>query len=142
MQDAGLLNLGIGTDLNPERAALRALVEVAQSRLTQIHGAREDTTKASGNRQIGYERMKRLNAMWFSDEASTTKLHDLPNLETDDALEDLIETQERLTATGIGNVLFADLTRDEIGIPVARVIVPGMECAAIDPDRVGRRLRG
>lgn len=42
LKDAGLLTLGIGTHLDPEVAVLRALTEVAQSRATQIHGARED----------------------------------------------------------------------------------------------------
>ncbi|MEI6795397.1 MAG: YcaO-related McrA-glycine thioamidation protein [Methanomassiliicoccales archaeon] len=141
MQDAGLLTLGMGTDMDAESAALRALVEVAQSRLTQIHGAREDTTRADTNRQLGYERMKRLNAHWFSPEKENTKLAEIPSLETGDVLDDLVHVQFRLTVAGLGKVLFADLSRPEIEMPVVRVLVPGLECSAIDPDRMGRRLR-
>jgi ribosomal protein S12 methylthiotransferase accessory factor len=141
MRDAGLLTLGMGADMDAESAALRALVEVAQSRLTQIHGAREDTTRADASRQLGYERMKRLNAHWFSPEKEIIKLSDIPSIETGDVLDDMVSVQFHLTVAGLGKVLFADLTRPEIGMPVARVLVPGLECNAIDPDRVGRRLR-
>lgn len=57
MQDPALLSLGIGSHLDPEIAAIKALLEVAQSRLTQIHGAREDTVRGDTARKLGYERM-------------------------------------------------------------------------------------
>ena len=50
-RDAGLLTLGMGTHLDPEVAILRALTEVAQSRATQINGAREDTVRADFARE-------------------------------------------------------------------------------------------
>jgi ribosomal protein S12 methylthiotransferase accessory factor len=34
-----------------------------------------------------------------------------------------------------------DLTREEIEIPVVRVIIPGLEVYSIDTTRVGKRLR-
>ena len=46
LKDPALLTLGVGTHLDPEVAAIRALTEVAQSRATQIHGTREDTNRA------------------------------------------------------------------------------------------------
>ena len=67
-KDAGLLTLGMGTHLDPEVAILRALTEVAQSRATQINGAREDTVRADFAREAGYERMKRINKYYFRDE--------------------------------------------------------------------------
>ena len=63
-RDAGLLTLGMGTHLDPEVAILRALTEVAQSRATQINGAREDTVRADFAREAGYERMKRINKFY------------------------------------------------------------------------------
>lgn len=59
LKDPALLTLGIGTHLNPEIAVMRALTEVAQSRATQIHGTREDTSRAVLMRKAGYERMKK-----------------------------------------------------------------------------------
>ena len=67
LKDAGLLTLGIGTHLDPEVAILRSLTEVAQSRATQIHGAREDTVRADFARTAGYERMKRINKHYFQE---------------------------------------------------------------------------
>jgi ribosomal protein S12 methylthiotransferase accessory factor len=46
LRDPTLLTTGMGTHTSAGVAVLRALTEVAQSRLTQIHGAREDTTIA------------------------------------------------------------------------------------------------
>ena len=34
---------------------------------------------------------------------------------------------DRLRAAGIGRVIAVDLTRPEIGIPVVRVVIPGLE---------------
>ena len=60
-----LLTIGIGTHTSARIAVMRALTEVAQSRLTQIHGAREDTTIAELRKKMGYERTKRINGYWF-----------------------------------------------------------------------------
>ena len=37
-------------------------------------------------------------------------------------------------------VIIVDLTREEIGIPVVRVIVPGLEVFAMDRERRGERV--
>ncbi|QLH75595.1 MAG: YcaO-related McrA-glycine thioamidation protein [Methanomassiliicoccales archaeon] len=139
-KDPGLLTLGIGANPDPEVAAIKALIEVAQSRLTQIHGAREDTVHADRNRALGYERVKRINRLWFEDSGQRRDLVDLENLSTNDILEDINVLTGRLSRVGLDKVLVCDLTRKELGIPVVRVIVPGAEIFAIDPDRVGARL--
>ena len=57
---------------------------------------------------------------------------------------DLAWTAERVAAAGIGPVLYADLTRPDLGLPVARVVVPGLEGAfrGTEGDFVpGRRAR-
>ena len=41
---------------------------------------------------------------------------------------------------GLDRVIVVDLTREEIGIPVVRVIVPGLEVFAMDPERRGERV--
>lgn len=142
LQDPALLNLGLGTHLSPEVAATKALLELAQSRLTQIHGAREDTVAVLNNRKLGYERMKRLNKMWLTPSGVSRSLDDLPHLETDDIFDDLQVVRARINARGMSRTVVVDLTRKELGIPVVRVIVPGMEVFAIDEDRVGARLMG
>jgi thioglycine synthase len=142
MQDPALLTLGIGTHLNPMVAAMKALLEVAQSRLTQIHGAREDTVRGEHSRKLGYERMKRINKMWLTESGPLVKLGDLPSADTDDIFDDLQVVRSKLNARGQNRTVVVDLTRKELGLPVARVIVPGLEVFAIDEDRVGPRMMG
>ena len=48
---------------------------------------------------------------------------------------------KKLEEAGLDRVIVVDLTREEIGIPVVRVIVPGLEIAAVDPERVGKRCK-
>jgi ribosomal protein S12 methylthiotransferase accessory factor len=139
LKDPALLNLGVGTHLSPRVAAIRALTEVAQSRCTQIHGAREDTVKADLNRTVGYERMKRLNAMYFSP-STEVPLSSFPERDTKDLLEDIEVVLERLDSLGFERVIAVDLTRPELGIPVVRMVIPGMEIYAMDMDRTGPRL--
>ena len=120
-KDAGLLTLGMGTHLDPEVALLRALTEVAQSRATQINGAREDTVRADFAREAGYERMKRINKYYFKQEQEQINLSDI-------------------IKNDIENILYYDLTRSEIDVNVVRVIIPKMEIYAIDPQRAGYRF--
>jgi thioglycine synthase len=139
MKDPALLNLGVGTHLSPRVAAIRALTEVAQSRCTQIHGAREDTTKADINRTVGYERMKRMNDMYFST-SKEISLSDFQETDTKDILEDIEVVFDHLLDKGFEKVIAVELTRPVLGVPVVRMIIPGMEIYAMDMDREGPRL--
>jgi ribosomal protein S12 methylthiotransferase accessory factor len=140
LRDPTLLTTGMGTHTSASVAVLRALTEVAQSRLTQIHGAREDTTLADFRKQIGYDRTKRLNKHWF--EASENKsFAEIQSFESDDFLLDIKYMMKKLEEAGLNRVVVVDLTREEIGLPVVRVIVPGLEITAVDPERVGKRCR-
>jgi thioglycine synthase len=140
LRDPTLLTTGMGTHTSARIAVLRALTEVAQSRLTQIHGAREDTTLADFRKQIGYDRTKRINRHWF--EASEKKsFSEIESFESDDFLLDIKYMLKKLAEAGLDQVVVVDLTREEIGVPVVRVIVPGLEVAGVDPERVGKRCR-
>lgn len=138
LKDPALLTIGMGSHTSAQIAVLRALTEVAQSRLTQIHGAREDTDTADVRRKIGYERTKRLNRHWFTD-GDTLEFAAMPSFDSDDFLTDINRVLDRLAAAGLSRVVVVDLTRPEIGIPVVRVVVPGLEIYAVDQDRIGRR---
>ena len=140
LKDPALLTIGMGTHTSAEVAVLRALTEVAQSRLTQIHGAREDTTTADFRRQIGYDRTKRLNRHWFSDSESRP-FSEIRSQDSDDFLDDINLMLKRLEEAGMERAIVVDLTREEIGVPVVRVMVPGLEQSAMDPDRRGQRCR-
>jgi ribosomal protein S12 methylthiotransferase accessory factor len=140
LRDPALLSLGVGTHLNPEVAVIRALTEVAQSRATQIHGTREDTNRAVFMRKAGYERMKRINKHWFSDSHKLIDISRIKDKSKPTFKEDIETCVNILKKNGFDKIYYTDLTRREIEIPVARVIIPGMEVYSVDTERMGKRL--
>ena len=139
LMDPALLTIGFGAHLDPEIAAIRALTEVAQSRLTQIQGAREDTYRADFMRMFGYERVKKINRHWFSESKDVKELRSMPNLSKRDILDEITLTVSILKEKGFDHVIVVDLTRKEVGISTVRVIVPGLEAYSLDVDRIGSR---
>jgi len=139
LKDPALLVMGAGSHLKPEIAVSRAITEAAQSRVVQIQGAREDTAREGFIRDIGYERMKRLNSFWFED-GEHISLSEVPDLATRSPAEGIDAVLEKLK--GIAErVLVIDLSREEVSIPVVRVIIPGFELFTVDPERQGNRLK-
>ncbi|MEQ8232279.1 MAG: YcaO-like family protein, partial [Gammaproteobacteria bacterium] len=119
------LNLGAGCHRDPLVAAARAVTEAAQSRLTFIHGAREDRVAkpvdqaTAVHESAAYRYFERLPA----DSAWST----LPALDTTPRnLEDshawLVTT---LAAAGVRAWQF-DLTHPELDIPVVKVTAPAL----------------
>ena len=139
-RDAGLLTLGMGTHLDPEVAILRALTEVAQSRATQINGAREDTVRADFAREAGYERMKRINKYYFRDEEEQIKLSDIENKSTSSITKDIEIVKDELISKNNKKILYTNLTRPELDVSVVRVVIPEMELYTIDKSRAGYRF--
>jgi putative methanogenesis marker protein 1 len=140
LKDPMLLTIGIGTHTSARIAVMRALTEVAQSRLTQIHGAREDTTIAEMRKRMGYDRAKRINRYWYRNNG-TVDYADILSSDTDDFQKDIRNIIAALGKQGLDRVIVVDLTREEIGIPVVRVIVPSLEVFAMDPERRGERVK-
>jgi len=141
-KDPNLLTVGVGTHLNPEVAAIRAVTEVAQSRATFLHIQLDKPEAGNPNRQIGYDKIKALNRMWFLDSEEKRDITDFPYLDTDDIYEDLQVVLDELERRGFQRVVVVDLTRPNLEVPVVRVIVPGMEVYTMDEERVGPRLLG
>ena len=138
LKDPALLTIGFGAHPEPEVACIRAILEVAQSRLVQIQGAREDTIKAEIMRRAGYERMKRINRHWFENDEEI-ELKELPGFSNEDIKEDIEFTLRSLRKRGFERVIVVDLTRKELEVPTVRVIVPGLEVFGMDPSRIGER---
>jgi ribosomal protein S12 methylthiotransferase accessory factor YcaO len=67
---------------------------------------------------------------------------DLPDLSTNSHKGDIEKSIRQIRSKKITDrVIVTDLTR-EIGIPVVRVTVPGLEMYAIDRERIGPRCKG
>ena len=54
--------------------------------------------------------------------------------------EDIENSKKLLGKCGFEDILYVDLTRPEIKIPVVRVLIPGMELYSVDVNRAGKRL--
>lgn len=130
--------MGAGSHLKPEIAIARAITEAAQSRVVQIQGAREDTDREGFIRSVGYDRMKRLNWFWFEEgeKISLSEVKDLSGKSPTENIDIILEQLKGLTE----KVIVVDLSREEIAVPVVRVIIPGFELFTIDRDRKGQRI--
>ena len=141
-KDPELLVIGVGTHLNPEIAAIRAITEVAQSRTTHKHGMKINAQLQKASQDMGYERIKKLNHMWFGESQNKIFLDEIPDRSTDDVLKDIEIVLQALAEHGFDSVIACDLTRPELNVPTVRMIVPGLEVSTMDPEREGGRLRG
>ncbi|MCS7140323.1 MAG: YcaO-related McrA-glycine thioamidation protein [Candidatus Nezhaarchaeota archaeon] len=141
LRDPALLTIGFGAHLDPEIAAIRALLEVAQSRLVQIQGIREDAYRASLMRIVGYDKIKQFNKHWFSEDDDAESLFRIPNSSKHDILDEIKLVIDILKKRGFERAIIVNLTRPEVAVPTVRVIVPGLEVYGIDQDRIGSRGR-
>jgi ribosomal protein S12 methylthiotransferase accessory factor len=138
LKDPALLVMGAGSHLKPEIAVARAITEAAQSRVIQIQGAREDTDREGFIRSVGYERMKRLNRFWF-EEGEKVSFSEIQDISRKSPAENIGLILEKLKGLA-EKVLVVDLSREEVAVPVVRVIIPGFELFTIDRDRKGKRI--
>ncbi len=141
-KDPELLNIGVGTHLDPMIAATRALTEVAQSRTTHKHGLKVNANLVKVTKEMGYDKIKAVNRLWYSDSGKSVKLSEMENLATPYVRDDIEVVLGRLVDCGFERAVVADLTRPEINVPTVRVIIPGTEVSTMDSEREGPRLWG
>jgi YcaO-like protein with predicted kinase domain len=120
---------GFGAHWQPEIAIARALTEAAQTRLTYIAGARDDFFPHDYARATD---PARLAALWRRFSAPCDEpvgFDELPRRTArtlGDAVEQLVAAQRQVIAV--------DLTHPALGVPVVKVIVPGV---ATDVEAMG-----
>ncbi|HTO63285.1 MAG TPA: YcaO-like family protein [Bradyrhizobium sp.] len=121
---------GAGCHPNKAIALARAMTEAAQIRLTYITGIRDDLVDyvETATDKLG---AALLDAV--SQAAPPLSFSDLPNFDADDMAVDLRWELDRLRAIGVEQVIAVDLTRPDIGIPVVRVVIPGLEWDCTHP---------
>jgi ribosomal protein S12 methylthiotransferase accessory factor len=131
---------GMGCHPVREVALLRALTEAAQSRLTFIAGSRDDSGRDKYKIARDAEVIERTRAEIARPGARSFR--DAPTFVRETFEEDVAFLLERLRTVGVGEAVCVDLTRPELGIPVVRVIVPGLESVHEAPGYVpGPRAR-
>lgn len=117
-----------GAGCHPDRtiALTRALTEAAQTRLTYIAGIRDDLLPAEYEEPPTADIVDALLDA-LRQESAPHPLQEVRSYAADDVGRDLCWELERLRAAGIGRVVAVDLTRPDFGIPVVRVVIPGLE---------------
>ena len=117
-----------GAGCHPDRgvALARAMTEAAQIRLTYIAGIRDDLP-ASDYTERAEQKLGAALLDAVSQAGGARSFRDIPTHDTDDVAVDLRWELERLRAIGIQRVIAVDLTRSEFGIPVVKVVIPGLE---------------
>jgi ribosomal protein S12 methylthiotransferase accessory factor len=138
LKDPALLVMGAGSHLSPEIAVTRALTEAAQSRVVQIHGAREDTDREQVVRTFGYDHMKKLNSYWYQ-ELERVEMDGLVDASSNTPYANIQTVLERLDGVADGAII-ANLSRG-VDIPVIRAVIPGFELYTLDRERKGERIR-
>lgn len=116
---------GFGCHLDPAVALLRALTEAAQARLTVIAGSRDDLS-LEAYAAFSDPQAIELAVAELRDARPTRNLP-CERLSTASFDGDLALLLDRVRAAGCPQAVLVDLTRPELGVPVARVIVPGLE---------------
>jgi ribosomal protein S12 methylthiotransferase accessory factor len=135
--DYGYLAEGHGSHPDARIALLRAITEVSQTRAANIQGARDDLRKI----KYGDSNTDDKRAWQFM--PSTHRL-DFSQVETffnNDILDDIQLILSKLKTVGLDRVIIVNLTNPEIGIPVVRAIVPGLETFKITKSVMGMRAR-
>ena len=117
-----------GAGCHPDRAIAlaRALCEAAQVRLTYIAGIRDDLLPVEYEEPAGADIVDALLDA-LREESEPEVFGEIANFSADDLARDLGWELERLRSAGITRVVAVDLTRPELGIPVVRVVIPGLE---------------
>jgi YcaO-like protein with predicted kinase domain len=130
-------HIGLGSGAHPDAgvALARAITEAAQTRLTYIAGSRDDLNPDEFT-PFGYAQKRRLTESLLRAGPPARNFADVGSHASDTLQEDLAWLIERLVAVGIEEVVVVDLTKSEVGIPVARVIVPGLEAPHDDSSYV------
>jgi ribosomal protein S12 methylthiotransferase accessory factor len=115
---------GYGAHLDREVAMIRALTEAVQSRSVYIAGSRDDLSA------LEHARLHRR-----ADDRAIEMVCANGGLDASSLVSGATETFEgdchalvaAVAAAGLDHVVIVDLTRPDFGVPVVRVIVPGLE---------------
>ena len=117
---------GSGCHLSRNIALSRAVTEAVQSRLTYIAGSRDDLP-ARDYIDPPEQALFDLASDIHEQRARNRRFEDVPDFCSKTFEEDLQHLISRLAAAHLTEIVMIDLTRPSIGIPVVRVIVPGLE---------------
>lgn len=134
---------GLGAHPNARIAVVRALGELAQSRVVDIQGVREDLMPAGvpvAAHSAHTQRVQKIQTQrWMLQRRGVKRRFcDLLSTENDDIADDIRLILSRLQEHGIERAIVVDFTEPG-GFAVVRVIVPGFELWSVDHEKIGAR---
>jgi len=135
--DYGYLAEGHGAHPDSRIALLRAITEVSQTRAANIQGARDDLRKIN----YGQDNTDDKRAWQFMPSKNTIKFSEVRTYFNEDILEDIKLLLDHLKGEGLATAIIVNLTNPEIGIPVVRAVVPGLETFKITKSVMGHRAK-
>ena len=135
--DYGYLAEGHGTHLDTRIALVRAITEVSQTRAANIQGARDDLRRM--NYKMG--NTAETKSWQFMHSKKKRDFQTIRSVKNIDILDDIHLILRNLKNAGFEKVIMVNLTDSEIGIPVVRIIVPGLETFKVTKGIIGMRGR-
>ncbi|HEX8898647.1 MAG TPA: YcaO-like family protein [Chthoniobacterales bacterium] len=117
---------GYGSHPVRQVALLRALTEAAQTRLTIISGLRDDFRRDTYEQLLDLDVVRTVRDR-IEASAPARSFSDVPSRDAETLEEDVAWELTCLEKAGIRRVVAVDLTKPEFGLPVVRVVVPGLE---------------
>lgn len=117
-----VLFAGAGAHLDRDVALCRALTEAAQSRATQIAGSRDDLTTGAYRRAVA-SRSAPPTPLPKADRLTYDEIASVRNESLADDLHTTVTSVLSLTGRA---PLVVDHTRPQLGVPVVRVVCPGL----------------
>jgi len=130
----GYFAKGYGTHPDARVALIRAITEVSQTRAGNIQGARDDLKKIKYQENDEIYKRKWQFTPTFPDadhkkrgNNRIVKFSEINTYINRNVLDDIKFILRRLRRAGLARAIIADLTNPDVGIPVVRAIVPGLE---------------
>jgi len=123
--------LGAGCHPDPAVAMVRALSEAAQARTTWIAGARDDFAPSLYGPAA--RRSRRAASLRWLDAPATAPAAARAGCAGASLADDLAAVLSGLAGVGLRDAYLVDLTRPDLGLPVVRAIVPGLEAPVTGP---------
>ncbi len=147
--DYGYFAKGFGTHPDARIALIRAITETSQTRAVNIQGARDDLKKIryKENDEIYKRKWQFMPVPSSSSERGEDncknifKFSEIKTHMNEDILDDIYLILNGLKKAGLRRAIIVDLTNPEVGIPVVRAIVPGLETFEVTQSIMGGRAK-
>ena len=129
--DYGYFAIGYGTHVDSRIALIRAITEVSQTRALNIQGARDDLKKIQYTQDDEIYKRKwqfmPTTTLTRKKDEKVVMFSEIRTYVNDDILDDVKFILSRLKKAGLRRAIIVELTHSNVGIPVVRAIVPGLE---------------